>query len=58
VNSGRYSVTELNAATGSLTRVIAASRYQFICPDGIVTAGGSVWVANTCGQSVTAFPAD
>ncbi|HEX4060646.1 MAG TPA: hypothetical protein VHY58_06445 [Streptosporangiaceae bacterium] len=56
-NDVNYSVTELNAATGGLTRVIKSSRYQFTCPWGITTAAGSVWVASICGGSVTAFPA-
>jgi DNA-binding beta-propeller fold protein YncE len=43
---GGYSVTEINAATGALVRVIAARRYRLFEPAGIVATGGRVWVAS------------
>jgi DNA-binding beta-propeller fold protein YncE len=45
------SVTEINATTGALIRVITARRYQLDWPTGIATTGDRVWVAN--GASVT-----
>jgi uncharacterized small protein (DUF1192 family) len=45
------SVTEINARTGALIRVITAGRYQLSQPAGVATTGNTVWVAN--GGSVT-----
>jgi hypothetical protein len=47
------SVTELNASTGNLVRVISGSTYQFHTPEGIATGGGYVWLTNSNGNSVT-----
>ncbi len=41
------SVTEINASTGALIRVITAGRYQLYGPTGIATTGNTVWVANS-----------
>ena len=46
-------VTEINAATGALIRVIDAPEYQFSGPDAIAAAGDGVWVVNVDGGSVT-----
>jgi DNA-binding beta-propeller fold protein YncE len=45
-NGGGNSVTEINAATGALIRVITASRYRLNEPMGITTSGNTVWVAD------------
>ena len=44
-------VTEINATTSALIRVISASRYRLTYPAGITTTGNTVWVDN--GGSVT-----
>jgi hypothetical protein len=41
------SVTEINATTGALIRVITARRYDLLGPVGITTRGNTVWVANS-----------
>ena len=46
-------VTELNAKTGKLVRVISAARYGFDSPDGVASTSKRVWVTNTRGFSVT-----
>jgi DNA-binding beta-propeller fold protein YncE len=51
------SVTELNAATGALVKVIRGSSYRFNGPAGVSSDGKDVWVANTLDDSVTGFPA-
>jgi hypothetical protein len=50
-------VTELDAATGALVRVISGSSYVFNEPVGICSDGTHVWVPNAGDQSVTGFPA-
>ena len=40
------SLTELNAATGALVKVITGSRYGFISPWAVSSDGTHVWVAN------------
>jgi hypothetical protein len=47
------SVTEINAATGALIRVISAHEYQLNGPDAIASAGDGVWVVNVDSGSVT-----
>jgi hypothetical protein len=43
-NGGGNSVTEINAATGALIRVISAARYHLNEPLAIATVGNTVWV--------------
>jgi DNA-binding beta-propeller fold protein YncE len=50
------SVTELDAATGDLVRVLSGSRYKFNNPTGISSDGTHVWVVNADG-SVTELDA-
>ena len=52
-NGGGNSVTELDAATGALVRVITGTKYRFNGPYGISSDGTHVWVANESGDSVT-----
>ena len=52
-NNDGNSVTELNASTGALVKVISGSRYEFNDPDAIASDGTHVWVANDDGNSVT-----
>ena len=47
------SVTELNAASGALAKVIRGSRYGFDGPVAVSSDGTHVWVANESGGSVT-----
>ena len=47
------SVTELNAATGALVKVIKGSSYGFSNSDGISSDGTHVWVADADSGSVT-----
>lgn len=51
--SGDGSVTELNAADGSLVRILSGPRYAFDFPSAISVAGAHVWVASYWGDSVT-----
>jgi len=51
------SVTELDAATGALVKVLSKSRYQFSFADAIASDGTHVWVANDVADSLTEFPA-
>jgi len=57
--SGRLgdSVTELNATTGTLPRVLSGSHDGFSQPEAISSDGTDVWVANPGNESVTGFPA-
>jgi hypothetical protein len=43
-NGGGNSVTEINANTGALIRIISASRYQLNEPQAIAASGDTVWV--------------
>jgi hypothetical protein len=43
------SVTELNAANGSLVRTLSGGNYNFSSPEGIATDGTHVWVTNLGG---------
>jgi streptogramin lyase len=56
-NSGGDSVTELDAATGALVKVILGARYQFNYPDAVSSDASHVWVANYYGDSVTELDA-
>jgi DNA-binding beta-propeller fold protein YncE len=45
-NFSGNSVTELDAATGTVVRVIKGPKYGVRCPAGILSDGTHVWVAN------------
>jgi DNA-binding beta-propeller fold protein YncE len=47
------SVTEVNASTGGLVRVLTAARYGLNAPMGVSSDRTHVWVANFDGNSVT-----
>jgi hypothetical protein len=47
------SVTELNAATGAVVRVLKSAKDQFKGPWGIASGDNHIWVANSGGNSVT-----
>ena len=51
------SVTELDATTGGLVRVLSGSSYGFDRPVSVSSDGKDVWVANYAGNTVTGFPA-
>lgn len=51
------SVTELDAATGALARVLTGPSYLFDVPVAVSSDGTDVWVANSGDSSVTGFPA-
>jgi len=51
------SVTELNATTGTLLRVLSGSHDGFSQPEAISSDGTDVWVANPGNESVAGFPA-
>ena len=50
-------VTELNASSGKLVKVISGSSYQFMEPKAISANDDTVWVVNFDGNSVTEFRA-
>jgi hypothetical protein len=50
------SVTEIEASTGALVRVLSGSEYQFDYPDAMAVAGTDLFVANNSGGSVTELP--
>jgi hypothetical protein len=52
------SVTELNASTGAVVRVLNSAKYQFNGPWGIASGDNHIWVANAGGNSVTEFNAN
>ncbi len=56
-NYNASSVTELDAATGALIKVLRGSRYAFSLPTGVDTGGSNVLVVNNGDASVTGFPA-
>ena len=56
-NSGANSLTELNASTGALVRVIAGSVGRFDNPGSAVAANGEVFVANFGANSLTELKA-
>jgi len=41
------SVTEINAASGALIRIVSARHYRFNAPVAITTTPGAVWVVNS-----------
>ena len=53
-NGGGNSVTEINANTGALIRIISASRYQLNEPQAIAATGATVWVLGSNDVSNTA----
>ena len=52
-NYGGDSVTELNAATGTLVKVITSAGCRFNQPAAVSVDGTHTWVANVQGDSVT-----
>ena len=56
-NNNGGSVTELNASTGALVKVLGGLSYQFSQPSAVAFDGTHVWVTNFGGDSVTEFPA-
>ena len=52
-NSLGNSVTEINAGTGALIRVLSGREYHFKDPTGIAASGRTAWVTNMGGNSVT-----
>jgi hypothetical protein len=58
-NTYGNSLTELDATTGALVRVVAGSQYAFNHPWTLALAGGFLWVTNPDGNTVTEVnPAD
>ena len=53
-NSGN-SVTEVNVSDGSLVQTLSGGPYGYNEPSGIAFDGSHLWVANTGGNSITAF---
>jgi DNA-binding beta-propeller fold protein YncE len=53
VSANGNSVTELNASTGSLVRVLSGHRYGFDNPIALAVVGKTIWIANGAGNSVT-----
>jgi serine/threonine protein kinase len=51
------SVTELNASTGKLVRVLSGAQYQLNGPAVVAAAGNNVFIVNTNGNSVTEIDA-
>lgn len=45
-------MTEIDAKTGGLGRVIHGNKYRFNQPGGIAVVGGRVWVTDTLDNSV------
>jgi hypothetical protein len=45
-SNGHGAVTEINARTGGLVRVLSGAPYDFYTPDAIATAGSQIWVTN------------
>jgi outer membrane protein assembly factor BamB len=52
-NSYSSTITELDASTGSLVRVISGKIYKFKLPGQILINNGNVWVINLNGDSLT-----
>jgi DNA-binding beta-propeller fold protein YncE len=57
VNTTNQSVTEFDAATGSLVQVIPANAYGFNSPIAVTSDSSHVWVANIGSNSVTELDA-
>ncbi len=47
------SLTEVNAISGTVVRVVSGSDYRFNWPDALTVAGKDLWVANEKGNSLT-----
>lgn len=45
-SEGHGAVTEINAKTGALVRVLSGSPYNFYTPDALVASGSDVWVSS------------
>jgi hypothetical protein len=56
-NGGNNSLTEIDASTGALVRVVSGPAYQFDEPSAMVRDGNNLFVANQDGSSVTKLPA-
>ena len=54
-NINGNSITEFNAATGALVRVIQGKNYGFNSPWAITVSGSNAFVTNINGNSVTEF---
>jgi hypothetical protein len=52
-NQAGNSLTEVDAATGALVRVVSGAKYGFNHPWTLAFAGGYIWVTNPDGNSVT-----
>jgi hypothetical protein len=52
-NASGNSLTELNASTGALVRVVSAPAYRFDGPGAMVVDGEDLFVANASGGSLT-----
>jgi serine/threonine-protein kinase len=52
-NSAGNSVTELNASTGSVIRILDGASYQFDYPISFAPDGADLWVVNAFGNSMT-----
>ena len=52
-NTYGNSVTEIDAASGHLVRVLAGPRYGFDHPSALTAYRGRIWVANSDASSVT-----
>jgi hypothetical protein len=56
-NGSGSSVTELDASTGALVRVLSSPAYKFSYPQAMAVAGRDLFVANATGNSVTELDA-
>ena len=52
-NETGNSLTELNASTGALLRVLSALAYRFAGPDALAFSGPDLFVANFRSSTVT-----
>jgi hypothetical protein len=55
-NADRGSVTELDASTGALVRVLSRPEYGFNQPGALAVSGPDLFVANASDNSVTELP--
>jgi hypothetical protein len=55
-NEADQSVTELNASTGALVRVLSAPKYEFDGPVALALRGDDLFVANIGSDSLTEVP--
>ncbi len=52
-NAAGNSLTEVDAADGSLVRTVSGASYGFDQPEALLMSGGDLWVANAAGDSLT-----